>query len=257
MKIRLLKTGYKKEEELYTSFLRGNIDALFFSEEVIDISFAPDFPIYMGKGTELEKKSDFLAAFKAIANCYAKLDREIHFDERFWHSLFISEKRDYLMKKYPQIADSYRDFSNIVIKNFDWENYVYKCVLAVEYIEDSSENESTKEKYYELIVDNLDVFNYIIKYPIFRNGEFLLKILTVIDNLNIGDIFKAKIIDRPELGKDERYGRRVILELNKAYPVLMSPMLEVEDLEQEVIKALGMYYDISQIKGSNQIFVNN
>lgn len=247
MKIKLLKEGYKKDELLYTAFRNGTVDDQFFTEETVEIAEAPDFPIYIGKGSEAQKKADFLEAFKVIAESYVNDDRDIHFNERFWHSLLISEKRDYIVEKYPQVLDSYREFTNIVIKGFDWENYIYKCILAVEYIEDATELYLSKEQYYELIVDNLDIFNYIIKYSIFRNGEFLVKILTVIHNLGIGDVLKAKIQDRPDLGKDERYGRRVIFELNKAYPVVMSPLLEVKDLQEEFVKALGEYYDIEAI----------
>lgn len=247
MKIKLLKEGYKKDELLYTAFRNGTVDEQFFSEETIEINEAPDFPIYMGKGSEIQKKADFLEAFKVIAESYENIDRDIHFNERFWHSLLVSEKRDYIVEKYPQVLDSYREFSNIVIKGFDWENYIYKCILAVEYIEDAIELYLSKEQYYELIVENLDIFNYIIKYSIFRNGEFLVKILSVIHNLGISEILKAKITDRPDLGKDERYGRRVIFELNKAYPVLMSPLLDIEDLQEEFLKALGEYYNLETI----------
>lgn len=254
MKIRLLKEGYKKDALLYTAFKNGEvIDDIFFSEEIVEIEEAPDFPIYMGKGSEILKKADFLAAFQAIASSYVNLDRDTHFNERFWHSLLITKKRDYIIGKYPQVLESYRDFCNIIIKGFDWENYIYKCILAVEYIEDTTELVLSKEQYYELIVDNLDIFNYIIKYSIFRNGEFLVKILTVIHNLEISELLKAKITDRPDLGKDERYGRRVIFELNKAYPVLMSPLLDIEALQEEFLKALGSYCDISSIETQNKV----
>ena len=94
---------------------------------------------------------------------------------------------------------------------------------------------------------NLDIYNYIIKYAIFRNAEFLIKILTIIDKLQISDIIKEKIKNRPDLGKDERYGRRVIFELNKKYPVIMSPLLDIATLKQEVLEALSIYYDVSNI----------
>lgn len=248
MKIKLLKEGYKKNEALYTAFLNGDIrDDSFFSEETIEIEDAPDFPIYMGKGSEIQKKEDFLQAFHVIKDHYVILDRDIHFNERFWHSLLVTKKQDYILERYPQVKTSYREFCNVVLKDFDWENYIYKCILAVEYIEDSQELTLSKETLYELIITNLDVFNYIIKYPIFRNGDFLVKILTVIDRLGISEFLKAKIPDRPDLGKDERYGRRVIFELNKAYPILMSPLLSVDELEQEFLKALEMYCDLSTI----------
>lgn len=249
MKIRLLKEGYKRDESLYTAFRNGEvIDDLFFSEEIVEIEEAPDFPIYMGKGSETQKKVDFFEAFKAITNSYVNLDRDIHFNECFWHSLLITKKRDYIIREYPQVIESYREFCNIVIKSFDWENYIYKCVLAVEYIEDATELMLPKDQYYELIVDNLDIYNYIIKYSIFRNGEFLVKILTIIYNLGISELLKSKITNYPDLGKDERYGRRVIFELNKAYPVLMIPLLDIRILQEEFIKALGNYYDVSGIE---------
>lgn len=248
MKIKLLKEGYKKDELLYTAFRNGTVDEQFFTEETVEIAEVPDFPIYMGKGSEAQKKADFLEAFKVISESYVNDDRDIHFNERFWHSLLVAEKRDYIVDKYPQVLDGYREFTNIVIKDFDWENYIYKCILAVEYIEDATELYLSKDLYYELIVDNLDIFNYIIKYSIFRNSEFLVKILTVIHSLGISDVLKAKIPDRPDLGSDERYGRRVIFELNKAYPVVMSPLLTVEELQREFMMALRIYYDISELK---------
>ena len=69
-----------------------------------------------------------------------------------------------------------------------------------------------------------------------------------IDRHKLGRVMKAKIKDRPDLGKDERVGRRVIFEFNKSYPVVMSPMLEKEDLEKVFFEYLGYYYDVSTLK---------
>ena len=52
-------------------------------------------------------------------------------------------------------------------------------------------------------------------------------------------VVKAIIKNRPDLVKDERYGRRVIFELNKAYPIVMSPMLEKERLKEYFLKYLS------------------
>lgn len=245
MKIKLLKEGYKKDEQLFQAFIDGTIltDETFFSEDTIEIPDAPDFPIYIGRGSEAGKRTDFLRAFDVIRNSYAHLEREVTFDERFWHSLLVTEMRSYILEKYPDALTSLSKFNNIVLKKFDWENYIYKCLLAVEYIEESTDLVLSKAQYYELIVDNLDVYNYIIKYAIFRNDAFLIKILTVIHKLDIGAIMKSKIKDRPDLGKDERYGRRVIFEMNKSYPIMMAPLMEIETLKEECIKALR-YYDV-------------
>lgn len=106
--------------------------------------------------------------------------------------------------------------------------------------------------YYNLIIDNLDIYNYMIKYSVFRNGKFILNILGIVDRLGISEIMKSKIPDRPDLGKDERYGRRVIFELNKRYPVVMTPLMDYESLKYEVINALSLYYDISKLEGDLQ-----
>ena len=92
------------------------------------------------------------------------------------------------------------------------------------------------------------MYNYIIKYEIFRNDKFLLNILDIIDELDLAKVMKAKIKDRPDLGKDERYGRRVLFEFNKAYPVVMSPMLEKDELEVLFMEYLGYYYDLSKLE---------
>ena len=92
------------------------------------------------------------------------------------------------------------------------------------------------------------MYNYIIKYEIFRNEKFLLNILDIIDELDLAKVMKAKIKDRPDLGKDERVGRRVIFEFNKSYPVVLSPMLDKESLKEPFLEYLSYYYDISKIK---------
>jgi len=99
-----------------------------------------------------------------------------------------------------------KDFPNIVVKKFDWENYIYKCVLGARYVMD------------------------------------------IIDDRGLAKVLKAKIKDRPDLGKDERYGRRVLFEFNKAYPIVMSPMLSKYELEELFMEYLGYYYDLSRLE---------
>lgn len=79
------------------------------------------------------------------------------------------------------------------MKKFDWESYVYKCTLAAEYIQKARfENEEKEEQFIEIIHNNLDIYNYIIKYNIFRNAEFILKFLTVINDEGLSEIMKKK-----------------------------------------------------------------
>ena len=110
---------------------------------------------------------------------------------------------------------SIKAFHNIVFKKFDWENYIYKCILVDQYVNDNTDNEDDRKKYYNLIVENLDVFNYMIKYEVFRNDKFIMNVLDIINDRGLAKVLKSKIKDRPDLGKDERYGRRVLFEFNK------------------------------------------
>lgn len=245
MNIRLLSDGYMKNSYLFKDFIEDKIrlDESYFSDDHISIDKVPDFPVYMGKGTEEYKRSEFVKAVKIIREHYIETSRDVHFNGRFWHSLLISSKRDYLMSKYPQIENK-KDFYKVVLRKFDWENYIYKCVLAAEYIADADlSGKDEEEKYVHLIYDNLDIFNYIIKYEVFRNSKFLINLLEIIEEENYSSIFKDKIRGRADLGNDERYGRRVIFELNKNYPVILSPFMEKEDLKEQVKLALSLYYN--------------
>ena len=250
MEIRLLKKDYLKKEEFYKDFLDDKIIEKdeYFSDDVIHINSAPDLPIYMGKGSEEEKAKLFIEAFEVMSNCYLNTDRNIHMDERFWYTLMCVYKRDYILKTYPQVGESMKEFHNIVVKKFDWENYIYKCILGAQYVKDNTDNEEDRNKYYNLIVDNLDVFNYMIKYEVFRNDKFIMNVLDIINDRGLSKVLKAKIKDRPDLGKDERYGRRVLFEFNKAYPIVMSPMLEKDELEVLFMEYLGYYYDLSKLE---------
>ena len=249
MEVKLLEKGYKENEQLYQDFLEDKIDPNneYFSNKVVYIKEAPDFPIYMAKGSEEEKRKDFLKAFRTIAAFYLDTERDVIMEETFWHSLLVQHKRDYILEHYPEVQEGISKFRNIVLKKFDWENYIYKSILGAQYIHDNISDEEERERYYELIIDNLDVYNYIIKYEVFRNDMFLINILDIIDELKLSKLMKAKIKEREDLGNDERYGRRVIFEFNKSYPVVMAPMLSKEELKKLFITYLSYYYDVSQV----------
>lgn len=249
MEIKLLKKGYKNDEQFYKDFLEDKIveNEEYFSDEVATINEAPSFPIYMGSGSKEVREKLFLEAIDTISKYYLDTDRDIHFSEVFWHSLFCVYKRDFLIEAYPEICDDYNKFKNIVIKKFDWENYIYKCVLAAQYVNDNVSEADERERYYKIIVQNLDLYNYIIKYEIFRNDKFLLNVLDIIDELDLSEVLKAKIKGRDDLGKDERVGRRVIFEFNKSYPIVMSPMLDKDELKEYFLEYLSCYYDVNKL----------
>lgn len=257
MEVRLLAKGYKNNEQFYQDFLNDRINSNdeYFSDEVVYIKKAPDFPIYMGRGSDEYRKEGFLKAFRIIGETYLNTERDLLLDETFWHSLLVTHKREYILNYYPEVEDSINKFHNVVLKGFNWENYIYKCILGAQYVNDNFDDEAEQERYYELITDNLDVYNYIIKYEIFRNDQFLIKILDIIDELNLSKIMKANIKGREDLGADERYGRRVIFEFNKSYPIVMAPMLEKEELKKIFIMYLGYYYDLDGIIPKKEVSI--
>lgn len=249
MEVRLLEKGYKNVDSLYSDFLEGKVNEKedYFSDKVVYIREAPDFPIYMGRGSEDEKRRNFLKAFQIISDSYLSIERDWLLDETFWHSLLLTQKQNFILTDYPEVAEKENTFRNVVLKKFDWENYIYKLILGAQYINDNFPDQNDRQRYYELIIENLDLFNYMIKYEIFRNDQFLINILSIIDELNLSKVLKAKIKGREDLGDDERVGRRVIFEFNKSYPVIMSPMLDKEELKKFFIEYLSIYYDTSEL----------
>lgn len=241
MEIKLLEENYDKRK-VYEDFVSGEISlkSEYVSEDFVIISSDKDFPIYLSR--EHNSLENFKEAIQTLKTDYIDTARDIHMNRRFWHSLFVLYKRDYIVQKYPEVLISQKNFENIVLKKFDWENYVYKCTLAAEYMQRAKfENKEQEEEFIKIIYNNLDIYNYIIKYNIFRNAEFILNFLTVINDEGLGDIMKKRIPYREDLGKDERYGRRVIFELNKKYPIVMVPFLDKNELKEEILDALALY----------------
>lgn len=93
---------------------------------------------------------------------------------------------------YPRVGESIKDFRNIVLEKFDWENYIYKYVLVAQYVKDNTDNEDDKKRYYNLIVENLDVYDYMIKHEVFRNDKFIINVRDIINDNNLSSILKIK-----------------------------------------------------------------
>lgn len=241
MKVKLLKENYKKNEDIYLDFMNGDIkiDKAYFSTEEYEIpNEIPDFPIYLAN-SELE---DYISAIKILKKYMVNTNREVHLNGRFWHSYLIQEKREFILKKYPKVKESFKEFNKIVIKKFDWENYIYKCMLLASYIDSENINDEYEMRsFIKTIYNNLDLFNYIIKTSIFRNSKFVYNFFNIIEEENLSAVLKKQIKEGVGLSKDERYGRKVVFELNKKYPIIMSPFLEKDELKSEIYKALRLY----------------
>lgn len=246
MQISLLKAGYKNSEAFYEAFLEDRLrDSEFLSEEFVWLENPlPDFPIYFAGRNAEERERQFLYTIQVIDQHVLPLERDLFMDECFWHSWLCLYKRAYLLKQYPQIQEGYEKFKTILLKDFNWENYIYKAILIAQYVNENKP-ESARAAMYHTILQNMDVFNYIIKYEIFRNGPFLINVMDIIEEEQLSKLLKARIKNRPDLASDERYGRRVIFELNKSYPILLAPMLDKDSLKPHFMKFLSYYYDSS------------
>lgn len=115
MEIRLLDKDFRKNKDLYKDFLEGKIieKEEYLSEDVVILDNIPDFPIYMANKNEEERNKEFKRAFKIIEDFYINMDREYILDGRFWYSLFLIYKREYLLEKYPEIKDDESKFKNV------------------------------------------------------------------------------------------------------------------------------------------------
>jgi hypothetical protein len=133
-----------------------------------------------------------------------------------------------------------KNFENIILKKFDWENYIYKFYFGALYINDHVEAKM-HERFFSLVSNNLDLYNYLLKQSVFRNSEFIINVLKIVDELNISDVLKARIRDIPGLAADERFGRRVLMEFNKEYPIVMFQPMSYEELKDLFLNHLKKY----------------
>lgn len=242
MRLKLIKEELMNDHELLFEALKSKVFTSLVSEDEIELLEVRPFPIYMHKLTPQKRDEYFKEAFRTLQEDYIHLNRDIILEHRFWVSLYFFEFRDYLIKMYPRVIKSLGEFKNIITKKFDWENYIYKSILVVEYLNDYRD-QTQHEHYYDLILNNFDLFNYTIKYNLTRNARFLLTILDIIDKNNLTDEMKKAIRHRNDLGRDERYGRRVIYEFNKNYPVMMFPEMSEETIEEYFLKFYELYLE--------------
>jgi hypothetical protein len=240
MKINLFHKDYSKIESLYSDFLSGSImdNPIYSSFDEVEIDEIIPFEIYFGGSVE-NKRAGFLASLYVVKNYFEKVEKEYLYDQRFWNTIFLKYCTQYYLDKYPELKENKEMFYKRVFhKKFDWENYVYKLVIAVDFIENNVDFEHLKEKYYSMVYENLDVFNYIIKYSIFRSGDFLVKIFRIIENNDLSSELKGKL---RHLSGDQRLGRMIIFELNKIYPVIMSPLMTNDELELAFMEIYTSY----------------
>ena len=245
MRINLLKSRYKNDEEFYKAFKEDTLEESgFISDRSVFIpNEIPDFKLDFNGKTLEQRMEEYVPVIDIMDKYVITLERDIFMDECFWHSLFCIYRRELYIDMYPEIMESYSRFKKIMLKPFDWANFIYRIILIAQYVSEERPNE--KEKYYRAILDNLDLCNYVLKYEVFRNGHFLMNIMDIIMDNDLSALLKSRIKNRPDIGKDERYGRRVMQEFNNSYPMIMSPMLDKETLEKYFMQFLSYYAELN------------
>ncbi|MGL5796852.1 MAG: hypothetical protein ACRCYT_01480 [Cetobacterium sp.] len=242
MKIRKLNPNTIKKLEIFEYYIGNykNEDTIFL-DEYYEVELSEEnlfFPIYIPDKDQESRKIKYRKAFLFVRDNYLKLGRDILLDRNFWYSLFLDKLKNKLIQEYSISLNSEKDFRNVILKKFDWENYVYKIIFGAEYINDRLDKDD-QIKYFDLISENLDVYNYILKSEIFKNGDFLIKFLNAIVETNSSEVLKKKI-DLSN-GKDERVGRRIINEFTKSYPVVFVHALDEEEFLNYFKKYLQYY----------------
>ena len=251
MRVNLLFEDYLTDKEkLYQDFIDDNMDR-YISDERVDIDEVRPFPIYMASRNDVYRNERYKEAFRILQSDYMSLGRDLTLDKRFWDSLFFVKFRDYVLDQYPNLKKGYSYFKDIMIKKFNWENYIYKSVIFLDHL-NQHKRPNTHEKYYDLFLNNLDMVNYIIKYPLTRNSVFLFQILDIIDRNDLSELVKKKIKHRKDLVGDQRYIRRVIYEFNKNYPVMMFPDMSLESIEDYFFEFLNMYHPTPVVKNQSE-----
>lgn len=242
MKVNLLNEGYKKSTEFYHSFLNDSIEADgFLSDDSILVPYIEPFPIHFGNYKEKDDPSTFFDLIIFFKKHFIHLNMDIYMNELFLHSLITTKMREYILEKYPKIKNKQSIFEIVVTRNLNWENYLYKAAIIAKYVNDNID-QSEQLNYINLILDNLDVFNHIIKSKIFRNNDFFIKFFNVIKKNNLSSILNAQIKNKENPEDDLRVGRMILIEFSNAYPVLLSPLLPQDEFELYFKKFLNYYY---------------
>jgi hypothetical protein len=176
----------------------------------------------------------------AVEECMENVPARLYEDGSFWFSLFLTRFQLELLEDYPQLKSSSKPLKNILLKQFNWENYIYKAVVIVK-LKRAALKRFGNDEIVNLILDDLDLFNYLIKSPLFRNLDFILNIFELTRRSSFPVKLKSQIKSEKYKQKDKRFGRRIVYELNKVYPVLFVQKFEIDELGNKMNEIIRQY----------------
>jgi hypothetical protein len=242
MKIKVLNKDYIYSDKYIEDFKNNNVGKLQseYSDLTVDIDDIEPFNFYLNIQNEIQRTLEFKESLHKIIK-YFGLSQKTLMNHEFWISLFSINFYEYSIHKFPQLLHKNADFKNILLKTFDWENYIYKLIITAQFIVDTKKKEEY-DSYFELVGDNLDVVNYLLKYSIFKNSNFFMNVLDTIKNTNTSKDLKKKTKVKTKKDKDERIGRKVIFEFNRDYPVIASPIISFEEFQKRFLYYFKIYF---------------
>lgn len=244
MQIRKVDKRFFDSKELRDHFVNGTLmdfhECLlndYFDTGDFDISY---FNPYAGNTKSPNNDQIWENLLASVEEIMDGVPASLYEDGSFWFSLFLTRFQIDLMRDYPQLKTSSESLKNILLKGFNWENYIYKAVVIVK-LKHASQSRFGNTDVVDLILDDLDLFNYLIKSPLFRNLGFILNIFELTRRNAFPVRLKSQIKSEKYKQKDKRFGRRIVYELNKVYPVLFVQKFEMEELGTKLNEIIRQY----------------
>lgn len=230
----LLKEPIEDEKDFYESFLKGTLqENNYFSDIKVTVPDVEDFITYGGnKNKKNNNKEVFKNLVKIFINNFVDLTQEIYMSPNFWKSYLVSKLRMSIIRNHPQINESFNAFKLIVLREFNWENYLYKAAIYGNILVDRVADESLRDEYIDIIYDNSDTFNYILKKKAFRNDNFIFNMICLLyenKEYDLGGFLKKSFSYKDS--RDIRVNRIILEEMNAAYPTILFPILDYEDFK--------------------------
>lgn len=244
MQIRKVDKRYFNSKELRDHFVNGTImdfqDCLlndYYDTNDFDIAY---FNPYAGNSKSPDNDEIWENLLSSVEEIMEGIPASLYEDGSFWFSLFLTRFQIELMSDYPQLNKTSEPLKNILLKDFNWENYIYKAIVIIK-LKHAAQLRFGNTQIVDSILDDLDLFNYLIKSPLFRNLDFILNIFEL-NRLNTFPVrLKSQIKSEKYKHKDKRFGRRIVYELNKVYPVLFVQKFEMDELGIKLNEIIRKY----------------
>lgn len=247
--IYLLKEPIVNKLDFYNSFLRNTLkEDGFFTDTRVKVPDLDEFLTYSGNANKNSSKilGDLI---KIMMYNFIDLKQEIYMSQNFWMSYLVSKLRMSLFRNYPSISENFNTFRLIVLRKFDWENYLYKAAIFANVLNDKLQNKDLLDDYIDVILNNMDLFNYILKLTSLRNDNLIYNMITLLYENKDSELSSfLKFRSREDINKDDSPGRLVLLEFNTTYPAILFPMLNYDEFKKIFLNYIDHNKKIALLK---------